>query len=216
MGMLQPCYVSGRAHVASLPGLESRTWFALPHSPQPNPFPPSTPPNGAFPALCSRPSPVLWVCQTSRCRSSRLYFPFDRADLGDRPRPTTGPPGFRARSFSTCMGSTTTRSLRASCDSDAPSVAFRPKPGRRHSVQGLFRGSIPSPHLPLSTLATTPRGETAMTRGPVWSATPSLQGTSTLNSLPAYPGASAFSPLHLEVLFPGASPQAGMGSDLWP
>ena len=49
-----------------------------------------------------------------------------------------------------------------------------------------FRGSIPSPYLPLSTLATTPRGETAMTRRAVWFATPSLQGTCTLNLLPAY------------------------------
>ena len=86
-------HVFGRARVAGLPGLESRTWFALPNFPWPNPFPPGTPPNEVSPAPCSRPSQVLWACQISRRRSSWLYFLFDHADLGVRPRPTTGPPG---------------------------------------------------------------------------------------------------------------------------
>ena len=121
-------------------------------------------------------------------------FIFGHADRAYGARPTAGPPGFRAGSFSTCMGSTTARSPLASRCSDACGVAFRPKPRRRHSGPRFFRGSIPSPHLPLSTLATCPRGQTAMTRGPVWIATPSLQETCTLYFLPACPGASVFQP----------------------
>ena len=53
-----------------------------------------------------------------------------------------------------------------------------------------FRGSIPSPYLPLSTLAAILPGKTAMTRGPVRFATRSQKGTITLYIPPACPGAS--------------------------
>jgi hypothetical protein len=138
-------------------------------------------------------------------------FTFDHADHAYSAWPTAGPPGFRAESFGTCMGSTTTRSPQASRANDVCGVAFRPKPRRRHSGPRLFRGSIPRPYLPLSTLATSPRGQTAMTRRPVWLAMPSLQETFTLHFLPAYPGASAFSPCGFgSRQFPGPSGQAGI------
>ncbi len=113
-----------------------------------------------------------------------------RTDRVNKTRPTTGPPEFRAGCFDTCMGSTTTRSPHTPCDTSAYGVAFRFGERRRHSGRKNFRGSIPSPYPPLSTLAITPRGETAMTRGPVRLATPSLQETFTLSILPTYLGAS--------------------------
>ncbi len=117
-------------------------------------------------------------------------FIFDHADHANWAWPTTGSPGFRARSFSTCMGSATTWSLDTSCTSRCVQCCLPncPKPSALQRI--YFRGSIPSPYLPLSTLATSPCGQTAMTRRPVWFATPSLQGTCTLDFLPACTGAS--------------------------
>ena len=68
----------------------------------------------------------------------------DYADLDDRSRPTVGPPGFRARSFGTCMGSMTSRSLVVSCVSDTPRVAFRTCPSRRRSGQCGFAAQYPA------------------------------------------------------------------------
>ena len=96
------------------------------------------------------------------------------ADHANGAWPTVGPPGFRAESFGTCMGSMTTWSPRTSRDDEVRGVAFRVQPDRRRSRLWLFRGSIPSPYLPLSTLATNPRGLTAMTRGTMWLAMPSM------------------------------------------
>ena len=50
-------------------------------------------------------------------------------------------------------------------DIGAPSVAFRILLRRRHPEPISFRGSIPGPHVPLSTLHPRPRGRRRMTRG---------------------------------------------------
>jgi len=57
------------------------------------------------------------------------------------------------------------------------------------SASGLrtFRGSMAGLCAPLSTLRRHPRRCRRMTRGPVWFATPSLQETFTLYSLPVSP-----------------------------
>jgi hypothetical protein len=81
-----------------------------------------------------------------------------------------GSPGSQAKCFRTCMGSLTAQGPSASCHGDAPSFAFRLTPQRRHPevthlVAGhLFRGSIPSLHVPLSTLHRRPCGRRCMTR----------------------------------------------------
>ena len=80
-------------------------------------------------------------------------------------RATTGSPGSRARCFRTCTGSLTARSSVAARDSVAPDGAFRISPLRRHSGVILFRGSIPGPHVPLSTLRRRPCRPLRMTRG---------------------------------------------------
>jgi hypothetical protein len=183
-------HVSVRAHVAGLPGLESRTWFARPDCPWPNPFPPGAPPSRVSSALCSRPSTVLWVVRLPAAVHRGCTFIFDHADHAHAAWPTAGPPGFRAGCFGTCQGSSTTRSPHTPRDTGPCDVAFRTGERRRHSGRYNFRGSISCPHLPLSTLPTSPCGDADMTRGPVWLAAPSLQETFTLTILPAYPGAS--------------------------
>jgi retron-type reverse transcriptase len=55
-------------------------------------------------------------------------------------------------------GSLTARDPGASRDIDTPSGAFRLPPQRRHPGGRCFRGSIPGPHVPLSTLRRHPRG----------------------------------------------------------
>ena len=50
----------------------------------------------------------------------------------------------------------------------------------------FFRGSIPSPHVPLSTLRPHPRGCNTHDSGPAWMANPSPYGSFIRNSLPAY------------------------------
>src|SRR5260370_4221100 len=69
-----------------------------------------------------------------------------------QPQADTGSLGSRARCFRTCLGSLTAREPCASRDSDASGVAFRLVPRRRPPEGRLFRGSIPSLYLPLSTL----------------------------------------------------------------
>jgi hypothetical protein len=77
-----------------------------------------------------------------------------------------GSPSSCDRCFGACMGSSTTRSPLAPRASDACGVAFRGRKPRRHSdLSYRFRGSIPSPHVPLSTLRRHPCGRRRMTRG---------------------------------------------------
>src|SRR5437660_8993585 len=80
-------------------------------------------------------------------------------------RENPGPPGSRAKCFRTCTGSATARDPCASRDIDAPSGAFRLSLQRRRPEPSFFRGSIPGPHVPLSTLQPSPHGNRRMTRG---------------------------------------------------
>jgi hypothetical protein len=82
-----------------------------------------------------------------------------------QPRANTGPPGSRAMRFRTCTGSLTARDPIASRDIDAPGAAFRFPLRRRRLVASIFRGCIPGPHVPLSTLRRFPCGKLRMTRG---------------------------------------------------
>jgi len=77
----------------------------------------------------------------------------------------TGSPGSRARCFRTCTGSLTARGPGTSRNIDALDVAFRFSLQRRHPGESYFRGSIPGPHVPLSTLRLNPCGVKRMTRG---------------------------------------------------
>ena len=76
-----------------------------------------------------------------------------------------GSPGSRTRCFRACTGSLTARGPGASRDIDAPDVAFRFSSKRRHPGGSFFRGSIPGPHVPLSTLHLRPCERRRMTRG---------------------------------------------------
>jgi len=80
-------------------------------------------------------------------------------------RASPGPPGSRAKCFRTCTGSQTARDPAASRDIDASGGAFRFSLRRRHPGGTTFRGSIPGPYVPLSTLRCSPHGERRMTRG---------------------------------------------------
>src|SRR2546425_3497099 len=101
-------------------------------------------------------SSIIGVCPwTSRCG---LRPP--------RPQTNAGSPGSRSRCLSTCAGSLTARGPSAPRDSGPADVAFRLPPRRRHpGVSHGFRGSIPGPYLPLSTLRGRPYGRSRMTRG---------------------------------------------------
>lgn len=76
-----------------------------------------------------------------------------------------GSPGSRAGCVGTCMGSQTARGLPASRAGEAVRVAFRVLLSRRHPEVSQFRGSIPNPSLPLSTLHARPYGRQRMTQG---------------------------------------------------
>ncbi len=76
-----------------------------------------------------------------------------------------GSPDSRSRCFRACMGSPTPPSPHTPCHIDMWSVAFRALENRRHSNLNLFRGSIPSLHVPLSTLRYALTGRQRMTRG---------------------------------------------------
>ena len=88
-----------------------------------------------------------------------------RAGLAYWARSTPGSPGFRARCFRACVGSSTPRGPYTPRVGGVDDIAFRTKERRRHPGPRHFRCSIPSPHVPLSTLADTLLGIPAMTRG---------------------------------------------------
>src|SRR2546425_858113 len=101
-------------------------------------------------------SSIIGVCPwTSRCG---LRPP--------RPQTNAGSPGSRSRCLSTCAGSLTAQGPSAPRDIGTADVAFRLPPRRRHpGVSHGFRGSIPGPYLPLSTLRGRPYERLRMTRG---------------------------------------------------
>ena len=193
-------FVFGPAHGAGRSVSESRTWFALPNSPWPNPFPPPAPQGCLPPALCSWASPVLWVCPTSRRRSSRPFsfwiLPADRAYMA---RPTTGSPGFRATCFHACMRSATARGPCPSRDNDAHGIAFQIRERRRHlGRRNISRLNTQPARSPVNACPAASR-RPSHDSGPVWFAIPSLQETFTPYTLPALPGAS---PLIFPLVFP--------------
>jgi hypothetical protein len=109
-----------------------------------------------------RRSSIIGVCPwTSRCGLPPRVW-----------QATTGPPGSRARCVGACAGSLTAQGPSVSCVGDTAGLAFRLPPRRRHpevatacAVGHIFRGSIPGPHVPLSTLHPRPCGRRRMTRG---------------------------------------------------
>src|SRR5262249_40532291 len=102
---------------------------------------------------------------------------------------STGPPGSRAKCFRTCTGSPTTRDSTASRDIDAPDVAFRFLLQRWRPGACFFRGWIPGPHVPLSTLPRFPCKKLRMILGrygslTLWGVT--LSFTTTRRFIPAH------------------------------
>jgi len=67
--------------------------------------------------------------------------------------------------FSTCTGSLTAQDSGTPRDIGAPDGAFRFLLQRRRPVVVVLRGSIPGPHVPLSTLRRRPCERLRMTRG---------------------------------------------------
>ena len=147
---------------------------------------------------------------SSACIPSSLVLPVTAMGLSDFPapfivgvRPWTsrhglrrhppqaklGSPGSRARCFRTCPGSVTAQGPVAPRDIGAPSVAFRILLRRRHPEVISFRGSIPGPHVPLSTLHPRPRGRRRMTRGRRGSLTLRRMTLSFTTTLPVFAGA---------------------------
>ena len=80
------------------------------------------------------------------------------------PQAKLGSPGSRARCFRTCPGSVTAQGPVAPRDIGVPGVAFRLLLRRRHP-KVTFRGSIPDPHVPLSTLHPSSCERRRITRG---------------------------------------------------
>jgi hypothetical protein len=137
-----PSAVSQTALVAASSGSVSGDWFAGSDSPWPDPFSPPAPPPGISALLCSLVSSILWVCPTSRDRSSLSCSlgihnagPPDRSG-GPIPRSPACEPrlrraqrgshaaGFRVRSVPTCTGSSTAREPDTPRLGGAPGVAF--------------------------------------------------------------------------------------------
>ncbi len=151
-------------HIHSLPGAVSGTCFASANSLWPAPLAPPSPRIATHRNRCSKASQLLWGCQTSRIRTSLAYsFRIHSADL-DASRPNAGSPGSRVSLFRACAGSSTTRGRNSSCDSELLRVAFRYYDGVGPPKLFDFRGSIPGPHVSLSTLRHCPCEQSRMTR----------------------------------------------------
>src|ERR671932_255612 len=82
-----------------------------------------------------------------------------------RPWAALGSPGSRAWCCRACAGSLTARGPPTSCAGDVVGVAFRSSLQRRRPEGWDFRGCIPGPHVPLSTLRRCPHGQRRTTRG---------------------------------------------------
>jgi hypothetical protein len=154
-------------HGLSFPGAVPRTCFVGTDSPWPGPFPPQSPPVGISPTLV-RPLPrYIWACPTSHARSSPScslgIHGADRSAIRhgqtqDLPVPvrkaSMRAQGLRPRGAGTSLAIPICSVL----PSDQVDVVGTPK-------QTLFRGSIPGPHFPLSTLRLQPYDRKRMTRG---------------------------------------------------
>ena len=111
------------------------------------------------------PAPWLIVVRpwASRCALRNAF---------QQPQKDAGSPGSRARCFRACAGSVTARGPMLPRQSGSTGVAFGLSPQPRHpgrpaafaTGHGL-RGSIPGPHVPLSTLRPRPHERARMTRG---------------------------------------------------
>ncbi len=153
-------------HIHSLPGAMSGTCFASANSLWLAPLAPPSPQVVTHPNRCSKASQLLWGCQTSRIRTSlscslRIHSADPDATQGqmrDLPAPVYVS-SVRARGLGPRGGGTalamTICSVLPSVTNDAvgPPKLF------------YFRGSIPGPHVTLSTLRCCPRGQRRMTRG---------------------------------------------------
>jgi hypothetical protein len=154
-------------HIDPSPGPVSGACFARADSPWPGPFPPPPPPAGFAPVFVRRVPRYLRACPTSHSRSSpscsfRIQGASPKAisqgQVWDLPVPVQKV-SVRARGL---------RPRRAS-----PSLALTrwivlpsaPGDGVGTPKQTHFRGSIPGPHFPLSTLRRRPHGRLRMTRG---------------------------------------------------
>jgi hypothetical protein len=160
-----PLLVPAQAHCSRLPGPASGARFAQAGSPWPTPFPPSPPPPMLQP--CSGTSQVIWSCPTSHDRppsDCALGLP-DAASVLSSPRGDHGISRFPRRVFPYVLGVSDRAgperiSRYRSASFRLPLVAQRRRPG----LWG-FHGSIPRPHVPLSTLRHRPCGRSRMTRG---------------------------------------------------
>ncbi len=114
-------------------------------------------------ALHSYYQPVRLPVSVHRCR---VPSGFTARTMNHHPWPETGSPGSRISNFRTCTGSTTTRGrktfLQITNDSMLPSGPKTPLAPRSCFS---FRGSIPGPHVPLSTLRAHGYPNARMTRG---------------------------------------------------
>ena len=145
----------------------SGTCFARTNSPRSGPFPPPLPPAGFSPAFFQRSLRYLWACPTSHARPSpscsfRIHGTspgaISQGQARDLPVPVQSV-SMRARGLRPRGASL---SLAISEQPVLPSAIVdtvgTPK-------QTYFRGSIPGPHFPLSTLRLRPCGRLRMTWG---------------------------------------------------
>src|SRR5258708_34775207 len=135
-----PFVVPAPAHSARPPGSESGTRFAGPGSPWPDPFPPSPPPPLFW--FCSETSPVLWVCPTSRVRSSSASV-LGLPDTSRAHWSLSGEPGIShlpCKMWLYVPGSQTAQDSNQARDGAWQDIAFRVVSGRRRpEVRGISR-----------------------------------------------------------------------------
>ena len=143
---------------------------------------------GQFPSATPLPSATSAARSPRPCSARRRYYggvrlpapvhlrrtsvDFPERSGSSAPQTDAGPPGFRVRCSRTCLGSPTARGPATSRAHDAAGVAFRfsnsvgtPKWPRLQPRRIIFRGSIPSLCVPLSTLHPRPYERRRMTRG---------------------------------------------------
>jgi hypothetical protein len=105
------------------------------------------------------------------------------------PLANTGSPGSRSWCLRACSGPQTARGPFEPCDYGSSSVAFRFAEERRHPGMARFHGSIPCPHIFLSTLRHGPCDPPRMTRIRDEFAISFPGGTFTHNTTPVSTGA---------------------------